>query len=101
MNPGLSIPKAEPDAFCRVHAIRKLSIFDLEFRKDFLSNCDVDILVEFLSNRIPGSLGMAGMGKELSAPFGGRKVDLRTPKHLSRYFRRHVLDTAEVQHARG
>ena len=30
-----------------------------------------------------------------------RKVDLRTPEDLSRYFRQEVLDTAEVQYAQG
>jgi uncharacterized protein len=29
----------------------------------------------------------------------GRKVDLRTPHDLSRYFREEVLRTAEVQYA--
>jgi predicted nucleotidyltransferase len=29
-----------------------------------------------------------------------RKVDLRTPAELSRYFRQQVLDSAEVQYAR-
>ena len=30
---------------------------------------------------------------------GGRKVDLRTPQDLSRYFRDEVIATAEVQYA--
>ena len=38
---------------------------------------------------------------ELSALLGGRKVDLRTPEDLSRYFRQEILDTAEVQYAEG
>ena len=38
---------------------------------------------------------------ELSPLFGGRKVDLRTPEDLSRFFRQEVLDTAEVQYAQG
>lgn len=31
----------------------------------------------------------------------GRKVDLRTPEDLSPYFRKEVLDSAEVQYAEG
>jgi predicted nucleotidyltransferase len=31
----------------------------------------------------------------------GRKVDLRTPQELSRYFRDEVLNSAEVQYAEG
>jgi len=59
------------------------------------------VLVEFPPDRTPGLLGMAGMEIELSALFGGRKVDLRTPEDLSRYFRQEVLDTAEVQYVQG
>lgn len=31
----------------------------------------------------------------------GRKVDLHTPGELSRYFRQEVLETAEVEYAKG
>jgi hypothetical protein len=30
-----------------------------------------------------------------------RKVDLRTPAELSRYFRQEVLESAETQYAQG
>ena len=39
------------------------------------------------------------MEQELSKISGGRKVDLNTPKSLSKYFRDEVLATAEVQYA--
>lgn len=41
---------------------------------------------------------MAAMENELSTIFG-RKIDLRTPEDLSRYFRQRVLAEAEVQYA--
>jgi hypothetical protein len=41
------------------------------------------------------------MERELSVLLGGRKVDLRTPQDLSRYFRQQVLEEAEVQYAGG
>jgi len=31
----------------------------------------------------------------------GRKVDLRTPQDLSRYFREDAINSAEVQYAEG
>jgi len=34
--------------------------------------------------------------EELSTLFNGLKVDLRTPKELSRYFRSEVMENAEV-----
>ncbi len=101
MNPQLSIPKDELAAFCRAHGIRRLAIFGSALRADFGAESDIDVLVEFAPDRIPGLLGVAGMEIELSALFGGRKVDLRTPEDLSRYFRQEVLDTAEVQYAQG
>ncbi len=44
---------------------------------------------------------MAELEDELSGLFGGRKVDLRTPQDLSRYFRDEVIASAEVQYAAG
>jgi predicted nucleotidyltransferase len=38
------------------------------------------------------------MGIELAGMFG-RKVDLRTPAELSRYFRDEVLEKARVEYA--
>ncbi len=101
MNPQASIPKTELAAFCRAHGIRRFAIFGSALRADFGVESDIDVLVEFTSGRTPGLLGMAGMEIELSALFGGREVDLRTPEDLSRYFRQEVLDTAEVQYAQG
>ncbi len=40
------------------------------------------------------------MELELSDLLDGRKVDLRTPEDLSRYFRAAVLAEAEVQYVR-
>jgi predicted nucleotidyltransferase len=57
---------------------------------------DVDLLVEFEPDAVPGLLGLAEVEAELSALLG-RSVDLRTPNELSRHFRHRVEDTAEVQ----
>ena len=101
MNPRLAIPRTELATFCRAHGIRRLAIFGSALRADFGPNSDIDVLVEFAPSRVPGLLGMAGLEIELSALFGGRKVDLRTPEDLSRYFRQEVLAAAEVQYAQG
>lgn len=100
INPQLSIPKAELASFCRVHDILWLAIFGSALRADFGPDSDVDVLVEFVEGRFPGLLGIAGLEIELSALFGGRKVDLRTPRDLSRHFRQDVVDNAVVQYAR-
>ena len=101
MNPQLSIPHTELAAFCQAHGIRRLAIFGSALRADFGPESDVDVLVEFAPDCAPGLLSIAGMEIELSALLGGRKVDLRTPEDLSRYFREDVLAAAEVQYAQG
>ena len=101
MNPQVSIEKERLAAFCRSHGVRKFAVFGSALREDFGPDSDVDVLVEFEPGRTPGLLGVAGMERELSDLFGGRKVDLRTLEDLSRYFRQDVLDAAEVQYAQG
>jgi predicted nucleotidyltransferase len=101
MNAKLTIPKERLAAFCREHGIRRLAIFGSALREDFAPHSDIDILVEFEQGRIPGLFGVARLERELSSVFDGRKVDLRTPEDLSRYFRKSVVAEAEVQYAEG
>ena len=79
----------------------RLAVFGSALRQDFRPESDVDVLVEFEPDRVPGLLGIAAMELELSEIFSGRKVDLRTPEDLSPCFRQDVWDTAEVQYAQG
>ena len=95
------IPKKELALLCKAHGIRRLAIFGSALRHDFNSESDIDVLVEFQAGRVPGLLGIAGIEIELSRLFGGRKVDLRTPGDLSRYFREQILNAAEVQYAQA
>ena len=80
--------------FCRRHHIRKLAFFGSVLRDDFTSGSDVDVLVEFEPEHIPG-LAFFDMEAELSEILG-HKVDLDAPQFLSRYFRSRVLAEAEV-----
>ena len=101
MNNHIILPKEQIADFCRRRHIRRLAIFGSALRSDFNESSDIDILVEFEPKHSPGLFGMARMERELSALLGGRKVDLRTPEDLSRYFRQEVLNEAEVQYAQG
>lgn len=101
MNPNVSIPGEQLAAFCQENGIKRLAIYGSALRDDFGPDSDIDVLVEFDADRIPGLFGVAGMEIELSSLFSGRKVDLRTPEDLSPYFRQDVLDAAEVQYAQG
>ena len=92
------IYKQELEAFCLKHHIIKMSLFGSALRDELSPDSDIDILVEFDKNHIPGLLDIAGIEIELSDRLG-RKVDLRTPAELSRYFRDDVLKQARVEYA--
>ena len=93
------IPKELIEEFCRRHHIRKLSILGSYLTEDFGPESDIDFLVNFEPEYIPGLIEFAGMEIELSELLEGQKVDLRTPQELSRYFRDEVLAEAEIQYA--
>jgi hypothetical protein len=99
MNPKLRIPRERLASFCREHGIKMLAVFGSALGDAFGPDSDVDLLVEFEPDRIPTLFDMAEMELELSGLLGGRKVDLRTPEDLSRYFRARVIEQAEVQYA--
>lgn len=96
----IDLDQAAVEAFCRKHGLRKLSLFGSVLREDFRPDSDVDVLVEFRPGVRAGYLTMAAMERELSALLG-RRVDLRTPAELSRYFRDDVLQAAEVRYEEG
>lgn len=100
MNSRLNIEKVALARFCEKHHIRRLSLFGSQLKGTARADSDVDLLVEFDPEHIPGFLGVASMESELSDMLGGRKVDLRTAGDLSRHFRDDVVRTAELQYGR-
>ncbi len=84
--------------FCRRHRIRRLSLFGSVLRGTDRPDSDVDLLVEFEPNAAPSLFDVADIEMELSALLDGRRVDVRTPEDLSRYFRDEVVREAEVQY---
>ena len=93
------IPIEKLEEFCERNHIQKLAVFGSAIKGTLRADSDVDILVEFEKDHIPGLITFCGMQNELSDMIG-REVDLRTPQDLSRYFRHEVEKTAEVQYAR-
>ena len=87
--------------FCETNGICRLSLFGSVLTDQFGPESDIDVLVEFSLDQIPSLLGMARLERELSPLFGGRKVDLRTPEDLSRYFRQTVMAESELQYAQS
>ena len=92
------VSKEELENFCYKNHIKKLMLFGSALRDELKLNSDIDIIVEFDKKHIPGLMGFAGMEIELTEMIG-RKIDLRTPAELSRYFRRDVLSKARVEYA--
>ena len=99
MDKLLKVDSQKLAEFCRKHHIRKLSLFGSLVSGNFHAQSDVDVLVEFEPRLMPGFFDLFKMEEELSGLFGGRKVDIRTPQDLSRYFRDEVMKAAEVQYA--
>ena len=97
----LQIDKEQLVQFCRRHQIGKLSLFGSTLKGTARPDSDVDLLVEFEPQATPTLFDMVEMEEALSALLGGRRVDLRTARDLSRHFRDEVVRTAEVQYARG
>lgn len=95
----LLISPDELAQFCRKNHIRWLALFGSVLNGTARPDSDIDLLVEFEPGFEPGLIGLAALAEELSARLGGRKVDLRTPRELSRYFRDEILQTAEVHYA--
>ena len=94
---GIDIDREKIAEYCRENRIRRLSLFGSVLRDDFGPDSDVDVLVEFEPGHRIGLLGMAALERRLSELIG-RKIDLRTPAEISRYFRDEVIRSSEVQY---
>ncbi len=85
-------------AFCRKHHIVKLAFFGSVLTDQFTDDSDVDVLIEFHPEHVPGLFRLCGMERELTGILG-RRADMRTAGDLSRYFRDDVVRNAVVQYA--
>jgi predicted nucleotidyltransferase len=95
---AVEIPRLLLADFCRQHHIRKLALFGSVLRDDFGPESDIDVLVEFEPDHVPGLIGLAGLELQLSEIFGGRPVDLNTPGFFRPELRQKILQEAVVQY---
>jgi|SRR3990172_6269422 len=93
----LSKYKNELTAFCKANKIKKLSLFGSYLNDEYTEESDIDLLVEFEQDNSYGLLDVSRIERELSEILG-KKVDLRTPDELSRYFRDKVVKEAQVRY---
>lgn len=94
MSPHISIDREAVASFCRRHHMTRLALFGSVLRDDFGPDSDIDVLVEFQPNHVPG-LNFIAMERELSGLLQGRRVDMVTPKFLNVRIRDEVLRSAE------
>ena len=89
-------------AFCRRHHIARLAYFGSVLRDDFTADSDLDVLVEFEPGARIGYFDLASIEIGLAGVLEtDRRIDLRTPGELSRYFRDEVVQNAEVVYDRA
>lgn len=101
MNPErISITEEQIADFCQENHILKFAFYGSVLRDDFRPDSDIDVLVEFEPDQPIDLMEVAGMERRLSELMG-RKIDLRTPQDLSRYFHDEVVAGAEVLYEGG
>lgn len=96
--PGVTLGDDQLTAFCRAHGIVRLSLFGSALHGRLRNDSDIDLLVEFDPDRMPGHLTIARLELELGEILG-RSVDLRTPREISRCFRDEVAAQARILYA--
>ena len=87
--------------FCRRNYIRKLSLFGSVLRSDFREDSDVDVLVEFHPDNIPGFIRFGQIEDELSQIINRQNIDLVTSRFLNKSIREDVIQQAEIQYAKN
>lgn len=91
--PNVDLPMKKIENFCENNHIQALALFGSVLTERFGKSSDIDVLVQFEEQYIPGLIRLSELELELGEIFG-RHVDLRTPKDLSRYFRNDVITGA-------
>jgi uncharacterized protein len=98
LRPGLSVDDAVLANFAARHGIRTLALYGSALRDDFGPASDIDLLVQFHPDQVPGLLHLAQMELELEQLLH-RPVELRTYEDLSPYFRDQVAAQARPLYA--
>ena len=96
----IMIPKTQLRALCERYHVRKLAVFGSILGPGFRPASDIDMLVEFEPEHVPGFFRFYELQEDLSTLFT-YPVDLNTAQSLSRHFRQKVLDTAWVIYERA
>ena len=74
------------------YQVRRLVLFGSAAREQLKPGSDIDLMVEFETGKAPSLGGMVKLKDELSALFGGRKVDVATPAILNNPYRQRAIE---------
>ena len=96
MNPDVPLPcAAQLQRFCQTHDIVKLAVYGSALREDFGPDSDVDLLVKFDPEADVSLPGQIKVQEDISALFGGRRIDLFTVESLIGLIRDRIVAEAE------
>ena len=93
---NIEIPIEKIKLLCQKYHISKFALFGSVLRDDFTAHSDIDVLVEFNPEHIPGFFKLHRIQEEISQLFGGREIDLVTPKFLNYQIKDKILAEMEV-----
>ena len=101
LSPRIRVSRAALADFCKRWRVAELSLFGSVLRDDYGRRSDIDVLVEFAPDGVPG-IEFVTMAAELSRLFGwpvdllARSAVERSKNHIRR---REILESAEVIYA--
>ena len=93
---NIEIPLLQIKQLCQKYYIDKFALFGSVLRNDFNSDSDIDVLIEFHPEHIPGFIKLHQIQSEISQLFNDRKIDLVTPKFLNYQIKDKILAEMEV-----
>ncbi|MCY3947273.1 MAG: nucleotidyltransferase family protein [Anaerolineaceae bacterium] len=93
------LPENKIREYCARQPIRRLSVFGSAARNELTPESDIDLLVEYMPDARVGLFAMSGHRRDLSE-IVGRKVDLCTPRGISKYIREEVIAGARLIYAK-
>ena len=83
MHPALNLDEHTVQKFCESHSIRRLALFGSQAKGTAGPYSDVDLLVDFEPNRVPGLLHMVEASQAAVRFVAGRhRADLQTDQML-------------------
>lgn len=88
----ITIDRSVLQSLARSHHIRSMSLFGSAARGEATPQSDIDLLIEFESGQAPSLGTLVTLQDELSALFGGRRVDVATPSILRNPYRRQAIE---------